>query len=182
MPHEERIVKLKKTYYEWEKASNEQMRRRKELLFFQYFPCSFATFDSIYGYYPLDEHKGNLYLNVDKHLKMLFSSNAISSEIKTKRIVDIAKEANWDDSMEFQYYLQQDIVIIFSDYFNAIQMLNDKEIFDFWYYFFDGPHPENYNDLFKELYAKGYTLNKNIAELMQKAYSKLLSEKKCDGH
>lgn len=182
IPYNERVIKLKTIFIEWGKASDNEAQKKNEFLFFQYFPCSFTTFDSIYGYYPHDKHKGELRPFVDKHLELFFSLNMIPYEIKVKRIVDIAKEANWDDGMEFQYYLQQHIVINSSKYFKEIQKLTDEEIFNIWYYFFDGPHPENYNDLFKELYAKGYTLNKNIAELMQKAYFKLLSEKKCDGH
>jgi hypothetical protein len=184
IPYEKRVLNLKEAYTEWERASDSKVKKHKERIFFLHFPCSFSTFDSIYGYYPQDNNKGELRPMIDKHLELLFSTEAVLPAIKYKRIVEIAKDGSWDNGMEFQYLLQQDIWMNPSRYLEVIQQTDysAQEIFSFWYFLFDGPHPENYKDDYNKLYNQCKELDSEIAELMRQAYEKLLSEDKCPGH
>jgi|GEM_PF-895032 len=151
--------------------------------FLKLFPHSFSLFNSIYGY---DDETGPrlLYYEAEYHTDLFFKLESINQYAFIKKVIDISINGHWEaDAISyFQMGLQESLLEKPDTYYSILSSYTEAEIASFWHFFFDGPHPENYNDLFKELYAKGYTLNKNIAELMQKAYFKLLSEKKCDGH
>ncbi len=58
----------------------------------------------------------------------------------------------------------------------------DNQIKSFWYFLFDGPHPQNYQKEFEKIHAAIAEINPRIAYFMQEAFDRLLSEDHCPGH
>lgn len=59
---------------------------------------------------------------------------------------------------------------------------SSEDIISFWRFYIDGPHPDNYQKDFEELYRRYRTENAQVAELMKKAYEELLLESDRHGH
>ncbi len=67
--------------------------------------------------------------------------------------------------------------LVFQNSSLAIDILKKKtneEITSFFYFLFDGPHPENFQQTYDELYSRLSGLDIKIANLMKKAYTYLV--------
>ena len=155
--------------------------------FYYYFPNSFDEFKSIFGYYEVSMSGadfGPLYDESQKYIDAFFNIKNISPSKITKRAINIAKEGHWqaDGINIFQLYLQEDLTNNLTRYIEELKMEREDIINSFWYFYFDGPNPENYKKDYELLYQKVKKIDTEIAELMKQAYEKVLSEHDGHGH
>lgn len=150
--------------------------------FLKLFPHSFSLFNSIYGY---DDENGArlLYYEAENHTDLFFNLESINQDAFIKKVIDISLNGHWEaDAINyFRMKMKESLLENPELYYVILNSYSESEILSFWHFFYDGPHPKNYENIYKELYSRGFKLNKDISKLMQKAYSKLLLEKKSDG-
>jgi hypothetical protein len=117
--------------------------RAEEQEFFRKFPESFSEFSNIYGY-PNDT-AGPLYEVSSDHLKLFFRSGGkyFSDTVFLQKGFSIAFDGYWDaDGVGWYQQALRDIV--YRDLPLSVAILRGhsrKEIWSFWFFFFDGPHP-----------------------------------------
>jgi len=187
----ERYKVLQASYEDLSKADN-------QIKFYCCFPKNFNEFELLFGYVDISQNnydtlimKGNEYIITDKEAPLYDYANeyidtffdrleSVSKNIKIKNVIEIAFAGVWDsDGVNiFQLYLQGDMIEYFKNYLILLDKYTDKEILSFWHFYFDGPHPKNYQKDFDELYKRYSEQNMRIASLMKEAYLELLTEKK----
>lgn len=112
-------------------------------LFLSSFPDNFSLFNSLYGY---SEEKGAMPLNdvYENHIKFLCRLNSIGNEEFLNKLVKLGIDGRWDaDAVN----LLQDCILNhikenLSLAVTLLQQYKDKEVKKFWFFLFDGPHPE----------------------------------------
>jgi hypothetical protein len=67
-------------------------------------------------------------------------------------------------------------------YIKLLEERTDDELASIFYFKYDGPHPSNYQEYYEYKYQVISKLSPRVAELMKKAYERLLSEEHCEGH
>ncbi len=162
-------------------TNNEGIKRKEYLiLFFQSFPNDFETFDKIYGYH----EDAVLHLTHTLFELLPELKQSVPADEYYKKMISIGIRGKWqaDEIGILQHHLQE---IVPENIKLSIDILNkkeEKEIESFWYFLFDGPHPNNYRKYYGNLYAKISQINPKIADLMKQAYEQLLSEDDGHGH
>ena len=141
--------------------------------------------DSIYGFDRVDG-PSFLYRDGYNHLVNVFYKldNIINKDEFIKKIIDISVGARseCDAIAHFQYELRQMLPDNKKMFCALLSDYSDGEIFSFWYFLYDLPHPKNLIEYFEELHPQIKEIDKNIAGLMEKAFEQILSEDRCPGH
>jgi hypothetical protein len=160
--------------------SSDNARARSEKLFFDLFPSKFDCFNYLYGN---AKHSVLNSYSLD-HVEILFSLNIIGPTQHVAKQIELSLQGSWEaDAINYlRYNMKNQVSNILHQFVKQLSAYPDKEILSFWYFLFDGPHPENYKDDYNKLYNRCKALDSEIAELMRQAYEKLLSEDKCQGH
>lgn len=149
--------------------------------FFELFPTTFDCYYHLYGamgslleQYSLD------------HVETLFSMHSIDAQKFVTRLIGLALHGTWEaDGVGYlSFNLLTHLSNSLPQYVEQLSAYSDTEILSFWYFLYDGPHPDDpeFQRIFQELYSQCKTLNPRVAGLMRQAYEKLLSEKRCSGH
>lgn len=161
-----------------------QESKENKIRFFEEFPDDFKTFVRLYGYMEKEEELqlSILYNQSYNHLSLLFNS-PVSNVDYINKMVNLSYEGTWQsDAVSI---LQNNINKIVKEnrllVINLLSKRNDKEIRSFWHFFFDGPHPENYQKDYEELYQHYHKENSRITKLMEQSYEKLLKNRS-QGH
>lgn len=161
--------KLKK-YYLKSTSGKEKIKYQK--LFFDEFPNTFKELNDLYGFN--NDTPAILYDYYYNHIIGLFAKlNIIDDKMYYQKLISIAIGGKWDadgigafQQVLNEYALKNPILI-----FNILENKNDEEIRSFWYFFFDGPHPDK--NIPKEL-IKMKVINPKIYALMEEARSDVL--------
>ena len=124
-----------------------------------------------------------IWLSEGYHLqKYLPRLKKISKYKVLNKLFELGKGGRWDAEVHvLQDIIQSEYAVFIT---TAIELLNnkpEKEILSFWHFFYDGPHPENCQKDYEELYKRYHKENPRIAKLMKQSYEKLL-ENGCQGH
>jgi len=179
-------------------------RRRKNYslkCLFKIFPDDFETLFKIYGCYDKNfvyskNPWGSFCPNGQakphrKDLSFTFIPveelrEIIPIEILYAKIISLGIGGCWDGGAIDGF---QQIVcdFVFQRMVLAVSILENKtndEITSFFYFLFDGPHPDHpfIKRTYEVLYEQLQVINPRIAELLKKAYTQLLSEEHCEGH
>ncbi|MEP7147793.1 MAG: hypothetical protein ABI857_02825 [Acidobacteriota bacterium] len=112
--------------------------------FYEAFPKTFKEFDELYGYED-GNGGGKLYPKYEEQIPYFFNCSEVSSTERIRKIISIGINGKWDaDAVG----LFQDLALkaVKTNTVAARQMLDalpEKEASSFWYFLFDGPHPED---------------------------------------
>ncbi len=158
-------------------AKDAKLKENYQKLFFQFFPNSFALIDSLYGY---DEKTGPSLLyneGVNHIIKTFFKLDNISAVVFANRVIEISIDGTWEaDAINyFQFGLRNNTRADTELYCRLLSGYSDDEIYSFWHFYFDGPHPENVKSDYESLHSEVRELNPAISKLMESAYKKLVS-------
>lgn len=168
-----------------ERIQNTSIRSKSEecsRMFFELFPQNYERFNQIYGYNSHEE-LAVLYHYSSEHIRnILFSINTIPENEFAKKLICISIGARWgaDAIAYFQFHMRDRFEENISLYSKMLSQLPESDIYAFWKFYYDGPHPQNYEVDFNVLYPKIYSVDKKLAEFLNKAYNDLLSMD--DGH
>lgn len=166
----------------YKRIHNASQKNKYRKYFFNYFPSDFNTFKALYGHNS-ESGPNILYYQSVKHINTLYGLDNIEKKEFARKVIKIAIEGKkCDDDAEFYFQrgLQQKYANNVKLYSKLLSEYSTNDIFNFWYFYFDGPHPENLKDDYEKLNSKVREINVEIANIMTNAYEKLLSE--YDGH
>lgn len=109
----------------------------------------------------------------------------IPDTIYYEKMIGLGIGGFWDaDDIGFTQLHLKDLAFFHNEELamHILDKKTDDEIASFFYFLYDGPHPENHRSSYEIEYRHLNTYNPRIAELLKKAYTQLLSEKHCPGH
>jgi len=182
-------VELLKLYYS---KINDSLLTEYEQNYFEVFPASFKSFNNILGdsasgsiYTHFEFKPGPLYHDSYSYIKTFFNLDIEKSKYYTK-MIKISLDGHWagDAVSIFQELLAEEVNNNLSDFIPLLAEYTDEVVKSFWYFLYDGPHPDHplkkklYNSLEIRLLEK----NSRVAELMEQAYTELLARGGCSGH
>ena len=156
-----------------------------ERRFYSALPNTFEEFRIIYTKRHKLKDGRNLYLSIDYHFETLLPNlYYIKKEVIIKKLLSISLNGNWEpDAISlFQKSVQLQFASEVILACKALKSHSDSEILSFWYFYFDGPHPESYKMDFEVLFSRYNKVNSRIADLMKQSYQKLLRESEGYGH
>jgi hypothetical protein len=143
------------------------------------FPSNFEKFNRIYGYDDI-KGEGDLYSKYEEHINDFFSCSEVSNYIKLQRAINVGINGKWDaDAIGlFQHKLVDLIKSNPQETLKGLNNITKEEASSFWHFLFDGPHPDdkqNINDvnILIELFGKDNTQTL----LLKQEYEKLKSKK-----
>jgi hypothetical protein len=173
---QKRADTLVKLYEKIKDSKDSDSILEQKIAFLKLFPHSFLLFDSIYGY---DDEKGPqlLYYKAEDHiLNLFFDLDNINEYAFIKKVVDISLNGQWDaDAISyFQMGLQESLLEKPYAYYKILNSYSEEEIASFWYFFFDGPYPDNYKDLYKLVHIEMKSIDEKFAAKIKETYNSLL--------
>lgn len=180
----ERADSLHSLYQLIQQAIDPKTKDHYELLFFEVFPDSFQLLDSLYGY---KEESGPsiLYFQAVNHIvKVFFNLDNIPEEDFAQKVIELSFYGTWDaDAISyFQQGVRNNTKANVELYCSLLSDYSDDKLLSFWYFLFDGPHPENHQGYYVNLQEKAKIFDPSIAEFMRQAYHKLLADHDGHGH
>lgn len=143
-----------------------------EVFFFKMFPNNFKEFKVLYGYEEKDQKTiyGDLYKNDEQLFD--YEPTYINKRKYIEKLIDISVGGVWQaDSVNI---IQMKINNLFVENSNLfIEILSKKsksEIESFWKFFFDGPHPENQQEMYNNVLNN---IDKAMIPIVKSAYAKV---------
>lgn len=103
----------------------------------------------------------------------------VPAEIYYRKMISVCI-GGFSDEEEYFYKLaslEDDMLFV-----KILEERTDDEIASYFYFGYDGPHPDNFQKHYDYRYQKISAISARVAELMKKAYTRLLSEEHCPGH
>ena len=176
--------------YATEAMGNEETAKveRALILYFQVFPSDFSTFQQVFGY--LRDGRGRFLAKPPVNHTLVGILPKLKTTIPTKEYYDkmlsVGVGGDWDaDEVSYlQHHLREIVAENVPLSVEVLRKHKAMEIISFWYYLYDGPHPdhpinrEHYNNLHHSI----NDLDPRIAELLKQAYEQLLSKYDDHGH
>ena len=160
---------------------NSQNLSENEKSFFYNFPNTFQELIGVFGDTATKDPNrflpSPLYNTSFDFIKMFFALKTIDPLKKVTRIINISLKGKWDaDAVN---YFKEGLRLHFKEnnkiYIQLLSNKNDRDIYLFWYFFFDNPHPEE--KLPEELLHLNQS-NNRIYTIMLKAHNKVLLDNK----
>ncbi|MFD2034516.1 hypothetical protein ACFSKL_06935 [Belliella marina] len=171
--------------FEIENKQTFLLSEEEENNFFGALPNSFEEFKEFYERsYQLDDGR-NLYLSYDHHFLILLPNLYYIEKVEIlKKLINLSLNGNWDADQisALQRCIQFKFAVEVKAACDILSGFPETEILKFWVFYFDGPHPENYQKDFEELYQRYRTENVEIAELMKRTYTELLRNSEAHAH
>lgn len=175
-------------------------------LFFKSFPDEFVTFHKIYGDHGIDNpwasririesiraiygsHKITYPPDLQcsgymLHFLLPELKEAIPAKEYYRKMIGVGVGGFWeaDDVGALSHHLWKLIPENVALSIEVLSEYEEKEVRSFWFFLYDGPHPEHpaKRKHFEELHPRVRDLNPEVAEQLKLAYEQLLSE--YDGH
>ncbi len=161
-------------------------KNRYSSLYYKYFPSTFNRFNAIFGYTDLPDGNGKanpLYYESMEYIDLFAEIFSHKHVLYWSRLISLSRGAYWDaDAVNIlQDYIQTTVKENVKDFCLFLSEFNDKIISDFWHFYFDGPHPEEYKEDYETLYLKIEEIDTKVAHLMKLSYDKILSENDSHG-
>ena len=143
--------------------NNGEKKKEYQLSFFQSFPSDFNTFYKIYGY-----HENTKYHKVNFN-HSLFTLLPQLKEITPKReyyvkMINVGINGTWeaDEVGILQHHLQEIVPESINLSVDILSSKGEDKIKSFWYFLYDGPHPDNYKESYESLHAKVKQVNPKV--------------------
>ena len=144
--------------------------------FFNLFPDTFESFDSIFGYH--HDKKGPLYDMYQQYIYLFFEAqHHVKGTVYYDKLIKIAKDGRWDaDAISlFQSCIVSLIISDSSNYqeqsvfLETLSSFSETDISNFWRFYFDDLYPDCYGEKYKKTIAVllGY---KRLLPIMEKTY------------
>ncbi|HDP54665.1 MAG TPA: hypothetical protein ENN24_03155 [Bacteroidetes bacterium] len=204
LENSESVNKRVSTLFQIEMKQNYVLSEEDEELFFSALPNNFSEFESFYGIrYQLKDGR-KLFLSSSYHYNTLVPNLFyVDKKLITKKLIQISINGYYaedkqissmdfdsisslsnlfDATAEFQRSIQLYFASNVAITCQIINELSSDKILSFWTFYFDGPHPDNYQKDFEELQRRYEEYDPRIANLMKQSYEKLLSEHNGHGH
>jgi hypothetical protein len=142
--------------------------------FFNAFPNTFQDLNRLYGY---DDEKGerSLYSKYEEHISYFFNCSEVPNREKINKVIRIGIDGKWDADAISMF--QESSFKLVKDHPNeakgALDSLPGDKSSSFWFFLFDGPHPndkENVKkvDLLTNLLGKKSKQSRLLLEQFQK--------------
>lgn len=114
--------------------------------FIEKFPSTFNEFNRLYGY---NEEEGELYSQYEEDLNYFFNCSDVPVPDKMKKCISVCIGGEWDaDAVGMLQH--ETLKLIKGNYKIALSMLDklsNENAGSVWYFLFDGPHPNNEDNL-----------------------------------
>lgn len=155
MTEKKQIDRLKSIYNKYQTTSNKEIQTQLLDSFFILFPDSFSLFINLYGYNEISIDStsyGQLYDCSYPHVELFFKSKEIiESDIFIKKTINISLNGFWESDAVaiFKKHLIDLLISNKKLFYSILNEYNVKDIKSFWKFYFDEPHPENFD--FKQL-------------------------------
>lgn len=142
------------------------------------FPDSYSQLVEIYGYVESDTLMlSPLYERSHLHIPYFFEvcEKIYPFDTFFQKIISIVQEGSWqsDGIAVFQNSLIHFVNNNIQNFAIELSKLNDDEVLNFWFFYFDGPHPDNRIAEFEELIEKMKLYSKNNANLIHKSFEQV---------
>jgi len=140
------------------------------------FPSNFKEFNRVYGYDD-DTGEGDLYNQYEEDITDFFSCDKISNYTKLEKAISIGINGKWDaDAIGlFQFKLLNFIKSNPNEALKILEKIPEKDASSFWYFLFDGPHPEDKENLRNvNMLTKLFGKDNLQSSLLMKEYENLL--------
>lgn len=160
--------------------------KKEYVLFFQTFPSDFDCFIDIYGF----RMDGNDYSSMQlsplydesfEHIELFFKTkDYIKKENFISKLIDVSLYGYWDaDAISiFKMNLFDFLENNLKSFYEILSKYNNNQIKSFWTFYFDEPHPENYDfDYLKKIDE----WDKPMYKIIQDCYREALING-CGGH
>ena len=185
---EEQAKKIKKHHQALLKETGEE-KLKEERLFFEAFPNSFDKMQKLFGF-DNKNGAGPLYdyeISNDMELKGVISTFSELTGINKKdyytKYINICVNGNWKgDNIAEGFGLDNKLYRQTEDVIEVLRLRSKKEIRSVFRFLFDGPHPDNRMESFKNLHDKIKSVDSSMAKLLKQEYEKLLEEDDGHGH
>lgn len=161
-------------------------RLKWEQKFFCAFPDSFEGMQAIFGF---DQDKGAAplydYPNGENVIQYFSALQSIPDSLYYDKYVKINIGGVWEaDNIQGAFDFNRRLTENTESACKALSNFSESEIESVFRFIFDGPHPQNeYNQsIYKELKVIIATEDKRLADLLTRAYDKLMVEDDGHGH
>lgn len=144
-----------------------------ENLFFKMLPDNFKNFNQLYGF---SEEKGGMPLYGEPHtIEYDDIRKSVLDSTYYLKLINIGIDGKWDaDNIS----MLQDVIhnnfvrkpVLFSQ---LLKNKNKLEIASFWIFFFDGPHPENKQELFNKVLNNLKAIDEAMIPIVKRAYAQV---------
>lgn len=192
----ESVEKRVSALFQIEMEQSFVLSKEDEKRFFLALPNNFEEFKSFYGTkYKLKDGR-KLFLSSNYHyVTLLPNLFYINKRNLTEKLIQISINGHFiedgrissmdldsvsslsnllDATAEFQQSIQLYFASNISVTCRIMKELSNTEILNFWHFYFDGPHPKNYQKEFEELQRRYNECDERTAKLMKHSYEKLL--------
>ncbi len=119
--------------------------------FIDAFPNTFQKFNELYGYDDEKGKGGRLYSKYELHIPYFFECPDVATREKMIRVVDIGIDGKWDaDAVGlFQESAFSLVKNNPNDATEILDKLSNDKASSFWFFLFDGPHPNDKENINK---------------------------------
>jgi len=136
------------------------------------FPTTFREFNELYGYED-GKGEGKLSLKCEEHISYFFNCSEVSDHEKLNKVIRIGIDGKWDaDAIAiFQISAFKLVEENINEAKEILDHLPDEKAASFWYFLFDGPHPnkeQNAVDSLSNLLGKKSKQSKLLSEQFKK--------------
>jgi hypothetical protein len=147
--------------------------------FFENFPATFIEFKSLYGYQLIKDEfiPYDLYNEGYDHIKLFNElQDIIAPNIYFTKIIDVSLAGYWQsDGVAYLHKLLIDkFKINLCCFLTILKSYSDNEIYSFWYFYFDGPHPveeiPDHLQTIKDFDGRVYSLMCNALEEVKESW------------
>lgn len=178
--HDSLIVKAKKLkqLYMLSRSSSVDLGNIYKEKFFNEFPNTFKELNELYGDDFDIHHKPAILIDqAEQHITLFTELNTIDDTLYYRKIISIAIDGHWDgDAVNFfQHGLRNKVLNNPALTVHILKNLTDDKIKSFWYFYFDGAHPQKQ---IPEQLRKIKLINNRICNLMVKAQNEVLKQSK----
>lgn len=142
------------------------------------FPTTFTTFKNLYGFDDV-KGKGILYDKYEENIDTFFSCQNISTQVKLHKAIKICIDGMWDaDAVSlFQYNTLELIKTNPKEAETILNNLSKNEYSSVWHFLFDGPHPNNKENIKNvEYFSQIFGENNKQTKTLKKEFEKLKAD------
>lgn len=124
--------------------------------FFDIFPNTFESFDSIFGY--RENQKGPLYDMYQQYISLFFEAqNHIKGEVYYDKLIRIAKDGIWDADANslfqaciFNFVIDDSANSQRGSFLETLSTFSETDISNFWRFYFEDLYPDCYGEKYRK--------------------------------
>jgi len=165
-----------KHYFNQFEKTNDSL---SEVLFFKMFPDNFKNFKKLYGYDDSvnnNEFKGSPLYFSGKHI-LDYEVLYVPKDDYLTKIISISINAQWqaDNVNALQRNIKREYIYNDSLFVSKLRYLkkSKSEVESFWIFFFDGPHPENKQELYNKVLNNLKEVDESMIPIVKISYAQV---------